>query len=202
MTSLKLETFSLDQNGSGALASLRSETLERERNEAYANGFKDGVNVTRDAVNTERNRLLAAILETVSDERMNREEAAVAAVRSVRPVVEALVSHLAPQLVKTGFAAQIWEAVSRARQLDETGDITIRLNPSQIQDVTDLFADHPMSVALAGDANLDPLEAQVVWADGYDHLDFNMFLSQLDGVIENFRTTTEEGRDERNRHIG
>jgi len=198
MPALKLETFEIEQGGT-PLQRLRSDILDRAKNDAYANGFKDGVNVTKEAVNAEQNRLLAAILESLSDVQIGRSEANASAVRNLRPVVEALVTHLAPDLAKRNFSDAVVDAVVRARSADADGEISLRVAPQQVTFVQSQLAQHPLAVAIIADDTLSDLHAEIHWGDGCDAINLDAFLGELARVCAEFFDLTQEEPHERNR---
>ena len=202
MSAVKLETFALPANGTPSLEQFRSDLLERERNEAYANGFKDGVNVTKDAVNAEQTRLLAVISECLSDAQISRQEVHASVIRSLQPMMDALISHLAPKLVDSGFTAAIVSAVSRANEAEFGGELRLRVNGAQVEMVTAALSDCSTQPQIIADPALGAFEAQLDWADGFDTIDLRRFLSEIDAALAEFHELNEEDRHERSRDAG
>ena len=202
MTALKLETFEITEGGASSLHQFRSDILERERNEAYANGFKDGVNVTKDAVNAEQNRLLAAISEAINDAQLTREQAGARAVKSVLQFVTTMVAHVGPHLVQSEFTQAVAAAISRAHQKAQNGSIRLRVAMGHGENAIVLFAEKPFEIEVLEDPDLSEFEARVDWANGNDSINFDDFLKDLNSVMAEFELLTDEDRDERNRQSG
>ncbi len=202
MTKLKLETFQVDSSAGPSLQNIRSEVLEREKNEAYASGFKDGVNVTKDAVNAEQNRLLSSILEAISDAQISRQEASASAVKSIFPLVQALLTHLAPELIESGFCQKVVEAVANARRSDRDGQLHLRVSPGHRDNLHELFLERSMVADISEDESLSGYQAVIDWANGSDDINFDAFLSDLKSTLDDFEVLCEEDRDERRRNAG
>lgn len=202
MTALKLETFEITESGGSPLQQLRSDILERERNDAYANGFKDGVNVTKDAVNAEQNRLLASIAEMISDTQISRQESGTIALRSLLPLVQAMVTHLSPHLARSEFPQVVAATIAKARQKVDGADLRLRVASDRVDEATAVFSETHPTIEVEADATLSGLQAGVDWADGSDTIDFDGFIADLDDVLRQFELFTEEEDDERTRNAG
>lgn len=202
MSALKLETFNPDPGARAGIDNLRSEVLEREKNEAYASGFKDGVNVTKDAVKAEQNQLIAAILEALSDAQISRREASALAVRSLAPLVDALVTHIAPALAESGFAARVVETVARASEAARPANPEVFVGPAHAGDITEMLAARGIEAPVTVATELPALEARVTWSDGVDLVDYDGYLAELRAILTEFQILTNEEADERNRNAG
>lgn len=202
MTAFKLETFNPVADPVDAAAVQRAEALEHARNEAYACGFKDGVNVTKDAVNAEETRILALIAEAISDAQITRREAGAMALRSLHPLAEALATHLAPALADGQFASRVADAAAAAIAHEAEVSPVIAVHPARADGIAAALAAKNVRAEVIATEGLGDLAAEIRWSDGCDRLDLSGFLADLTALTAEFQTLIEGEQDEHQRHTG
>jgi len=120
MVAYRLDNFDGEDRNRGGLETIKADILERERNDAYARGFKDGVAVTRDAVETETNKLLSAIAEAAADPEILREHVLSACRRvSEGEVIVEVAPGQAALLENIGSDMEVRLGISETPGLDE-----------------------------------------------------------------------------------
>ena len=197
MGAFKLETFEISP-GSGGLEDMRSAILERERNEAYAKGFKDGVNVTKSAVDVERNTRLGAIEEALSDMAITHEEASVAISRSLAPLVHAFFESLAPTLAHAGFTATVASQIETAVRSASKAGLRVMIAEDGAHAIRQDLADRAIEVEVETDPTLGPLDAEVHWDGGVDIIRLGETLSEITDHLKahlgDLKETDDDGR--------
>lgn len=202
MGAYKLETFDANEKPAGGLNGLRTDILERERNEAYGRGFKDGVNVTNDAIENERNRLLASISEMIGDRNFTHEEAAQKIMRSLSPLIDVVIRRVAPALAGTSFHATLDDLVTTACKRATNGGVILQVPAGQGSVFEAHFADRDLDLSVTENHDFGPREARVDWDGGTDSIDLDKIVSEIDHKLNEFLQTMNEGNDERARDAG
>jgi len=202
MGAFKYETILPPSKRDGGLVDLKSDLLEKERNTSYAKGFKDGVNVTKDAVEVETNRLLSRINEDLSDLRFTNEQACAAVMKSVQPLIEAVISQLSPDLLRDKLFERANEALTEIFRSYRGVTVEIEAAPSLQPALKALCEQHGFDVTLFENDVLNDLEVRLNWKDGFDHLDMDAMRQTIHEKLNNYIDCLEEGSDERRREPG
>lgn len=202
MGAFKLETFDATEDPGSGLSGLRSDILERERNEAYARGFKDGVNVTNDSIENEQNRLLSAIAEQIADRNFTHEEASQAVLRSIAPLIEMVIRKTAPTIAGSSFHVTLTDMVISACKRSVSGGVRLEVPVGQGQAMAALFAARELDLTVAENPDFAPREARLNWDGGTDMLDLDRVVTEIDTCLTEFLQTMNEGTNERARDAG
>lgn len=198
----RLETFETPQKEHEKLAALRSELLENARNEAYAKGFKDGVNVTNAAIETERNKLLGVIREAASDLMITHDEASNAITRSMAPLVSSVIRALAPHLARTGFQQLLIDQVQTACASANGAEVLVEVPETAAELLTpDLFgADAKLRVVPRKD--FAESQARICWAGGNDRIDLDATAQEIMRSLDLFETSLTHAEEESAKNVG
>lgn len=181
----------------GKLSVLNNEILEDERNTAYAKGFKDGVNVTKDAVEVETNRLLLRISEDLSDIQFTNEQACVSVMKSVEPLISAIVKSISPTVLK-GRILEDCQALLDDIMRDFRGTtVEIETPPDLLDDVRKIADDHALNISIIENAAMSELELRLNWLDGFDHFDMEGLRQGILEKMSDYVDCLSEGNDER-----
>jgi|GEM_PF-7050112 len=202
MGAFKYETILPPARRDGSLVELKSDLLEKERNTSYAKGFKDGVNVTKDAVEVETNRLLSRIDEDLSDLRFTNEQSCASVMKSVKPLVEAIISQLSPELLREKLFERANEALAEIFKDYRGATVEIEAASSLQPALKDLCSRHGFEVTVFENDALSDLEVRLNWKDGFDHLDMDALRETIGEKLNNYIDCLEEGSDERRREPG
>ena len=197
MGAFKYETILPPARKDGTLVELKSGLLEKERTASYAKGFKDGVNVTKDAVEVETNRLLSRINEDLSDLQFTNEQACAAVMRSVQPLVEAILTQLSPDMLRERLIEQTNETLKDIFSGYRGVAVELEASPELMPALESLCADHHLDVALRENEAFHDLEVRLNWNDGFDHLDIEAIRQNIVEKLNNHMDTLSEGKDER-----
>lgn len=197
MGAFKYETIMPPARKDGALVELKSGLLEKERNSSYAKGFKDGVNVTKDAVEVETNRLLSRISEDLSDLHFTNEQACASVMKSVRPLVEAILMQLSPDLLKEKLLERADNALTEIFREYRGVQVEIEASPEFIPMIGTLCEANGFDVELIENTTLHDLEVRLNWKDGFDHLDIEEVRKSISDKLNNYTDCLDEDQDER-----
>lgn len=199
MGAFRFETIAPENSRGGGLSDLRSEILDRERNTAYAKGFKDGVNVTKDALEVENNRLMSGINEALSDINITTEQASAAVMRTLSPLIETVISHLAPTVLEQRLIEAAEEALVAIHENIKVETVTIEVASQHAVSIGEVCARNGFDVRIKESPKLHDLEVRVHWADGFDHIDMEAARSQIIEKLNNFVACLDEETDGRER---
>lgn len=186
MVAYRLDNFDGEDRNRGGLETIKADILERERNDAYARGFKDGVAVTRDAVETETNKLLSAIAEAAADLKISHEEACLGVMRSTAPVIDAVIDLLAPRLAATSFPEILREHVLSACRRVSEGEVIVEVAPGQAALLENIGSDMEVRLGISETPGLDENTARIHWAGGTDRIDMSLTLAAIENELEQF----------------
>lgn len=179
MGAFKLETFEV-ATANDSLDGLRSSVLERERNEAYAQGFKDGVDVTSAAIDAEKNQRLAIIESALSELHVTHDLAARSIEASLAPLMSSFLSSAAPSLCDASLLDTVCDQVETAFRSTNRGGVRIIARPDLVDDLKQEFLDRSLVVDI--DTERPPkegYEAEIFWAGGVDVISMNATLDDL-----------------------
>jgi len=201
MTAFKFETISPNKNGNG-LSEMRSELLERERNASYAKGFKDGVNVTKDALEIENNRLMSSINEALSDFSITAEQASGTVMRSIGPLIEAIIVQLAPEVLQQKLMEAAEETLLSIFDGLKKEVVTVEVAPELAQATREICEKNGFDLRIKESKKLHDLEVRLHWANGFDHIDMVTLRDEMVGKLNNFIAVLDEDLDGRERESG
>lgn len=202
MGAYKIEQINPADRQGASLHQLRSGQLERERNEAYAKGFKDGVNVTRDAVEAEQARLLSQVLETLEDQMFSREEAGAAVISSMAPMMRAIAQTLVPEIARAGFFATVEDRIQTAARASLETAIHVEVAPQHQEYLSGAMAERCPTVTVIARPDHDDMEVRIAWVNGFDHINMTAAIEDVQEKIEAFMNNAQEASDERDRKRG
>ncbi len=202
MGAFKYETILPQSRSQGSLVELKTGMLEKERNASYAKGFKDGVNVTKDAVEVETNRLLSRISEDLSDLQFTNEQACATVMKSVRPLIEIILEQLAPETLRQKLLEQSDAALGEIFCGYKGVAVDIEAAPNLIPALQDLCRARGFDVELHENAALHDLEVRLNWQDGFDHLDMDEMRRTIGAKLNDYVECLDEEADDRRREPG
>ncbi len=202
MAAFQFETILPPERKQNSLLELKADLLDKERNAAYAKGFKDGVNVTKDAVEVETNRLLARISEFVDDLTLTNEQACSAVMKSLTPLIEAIISQLSPEVLRAKLIEETGAALTEILREHRGVELEIEVPQTLENAVKALCANHGIAAQVCVRDDLHDLEVRLNWDDGYDHLDMEALRESIRGRLQNTINCLDEDNDERRDEFG
>ncbi len=198
MGAFKYETIMPPASRSeGKLAALKTDMLEKERNDAYAKGFKDGVNVTKDAVEVETNRLLSRINEDLSDIQFTNEQASSAVMKSVQPLISAIVEQLSPTVLRDRLLEGSQEILAEILRDHRGMTVEIEVAPDLQEALKTVAADFNLNITVTDNPAMHDLEVRLNWQNGYDHLDMEALRQNILEKMNDYVDCLSEDADER-----
>ncbi len=199
MGAFKFETIRPPAPEGGMLGCFKSEILEKERNASYAKGFKDGVSVTKDAVEIETNRLLSKINEDLSDIGFTNEQASSAVMKSLNPLITSIVSQIAPSVLHETLVERVQETIVDIAQDQTASKVEIAAPQALQESLASLIQTQGFDVTLCEDNALGDLEVRLNWNGGHDLLDMEQVRDTILSKIGEFMDCLSEEEDERRR---
>lgn len=198
MSAVKFETFSLDSQGETATKQAKDAEHARERDEAYAKGFKDGVNVTNDAIQTMESDVAVSIQEALSDVNFSQKAASQIALAAVSRLVAAFCQAVAPNLAKAGLAGELGELVSKALKENSSGQLLITHHPSDNDVLLRLLGEETNQSKLVADHRLKERQVTIAWEGGFDNIEMDEAIAKALIKINDFtQLVDKEESDER-----
>jgi hypothetical protein len=183
MTAFRLKTFSpiteprLDARAEAELK------LQADWDEAYEAGYLAGHSVATEAHLADQGRLTSALVEALSDAGLTNEAARHHVAASLAPLVETLAAAIAPALAEAGIVAEIGRMVARAIDAAPDARPTIRCAPEVADRLCPLLAERGIAAEVAAAAELLPREAQLLWDQGYDHIDLDACTARIRSIL-------------------
>ncbi len=182
MGAFKLETFKA--TASGGLDGIHGEVLERARNEAYAQGFKDGVDVTSTAVDAEKNQRLAVIEAALGELHVTHEVAARSIEASLAPLIGAFMRTTAPNLFDADLLKSICEQVETAYKSSNRAALSVVAAPELVDGLRQELQFRGLNVEVDTDGHTHSAQAaEIKWAGGVDVISMNAALDELNAQI-------------------
>ncbi len=183
MGAFKLETFEIAPSGGSALDGYRNAIIERERNEAYAQGFKDGVEVTSKAVDVERNRRLAALQDALADRQLTHDEATKTIEASLSPLLAEFIKSVAPSLLASEFNQTMLDQLTTAVRASNGAGVKLVASSQHIEDLAAEIEQLGIKVEKTPHELEDPYYAEIHWAGGVDKISMSAALEELNALL-------------------
>jgi flagellar biosynthesis/type III secretory pathway protein FliH len=192
MNAYRLETFA-PLTGLRGRPPAAERRIEAAREEAWRAGFVAGQAAATESFLDDEARLTSELIEAIADARMTNEAARRHVATSVAPMVEALAAAIVPALAAAGIAAEIARLVERALAAAPEATPRLRVAPEIAGRIARLLADRGLRAAVEEAPELLPREAQVFWDQGYDHLDLDACIAQINACLASH---LKEGEDD------
>jgi hypothetical protein len=201
MGAYKFETFVLDRPGNVATPQAVEE-LERARNEAYARGFKDGVNATKTALDVEHNKRLASIDEALQDLHITHNEASASILRSLAPTMEAFLLKLTPSLARDGITQQIITRIDDAVRKSMSASLHIHTASAENERLMAELENRAINVEIVETDELEPGVVELHWAGGVDQISLQRLIDDVSDLITTQLAAYTKEEDDAERHTG
>lgn len=203
MSAIKFETFALGAEDAEIERVSQEEVLAKTRDEAYAKGFKDGVNVTNEAIETAESEVATAVQEALADADLTQRAAIHRALADVAKLTEAFCCAIAPNLAKSGLAAEI-AALFETVLNEDPDDVLVISHSSADYDILQrLLGKHDLTAELNSDPTLSPRQVTLNWDSGFDKVDMDEAVAKALMKITNFtQLVDKEEPDERYDAVG
>ena len=166
----RLETYMPSDQDNRSARDLRASEIKQAWDKGYEAGVIAGAEAAAEDFAARQDQLSARLVEAVADLHTERAEAQSQLFAQLAPFLSELVETLAPALARAGLVSRVDTRLSEALATRPAAMPEIRCAPETVAALAPLAADHPASFQVREDPTLTPLEAQVVWDDGLDHL--------------------------------
>jgi hypothetical protein len=201
MSVFRLETFSPGA-GHARLRPDAAPALRAARDEAWRAGFVAGQAAATEEFVEDQSRLTAELIEAISDARMTNEAARRHVAASLAPMVGALCAAVAPALAEAGLAAEVGRLVALALEAAPGARPRVRCAPELAPRLEALLAGRDLAADIEEAPELLPREAQVLWDQGYDHLDLDACVAQVRACLTSHLQPENKGEDDDPRRAG
>lgn len=182
----------------------RADELERQlaeaREDGYRAGFLAGQAEATEAHLEEQGRLTSQIVEALCDAGMTNEAARMHVAASVAPLIEQIALAIAPSLAQVGMLGEIARIVGEAIDSAPDAKPRIRCAGELATPLRQLVEERHISAEIEEASGLMPLEAQIFWDQGYDHLDLEACVAQIREVLSSH--FSQDNRSEKHERIG
>lgn len=192
MAAIKFETFALDNNGEDTLEKLRKEEQSRLQDEAYANGFKDGVNVTNDALQVGQTDLAQAIEESLSDVSLSQSAAVELAMAHLSKVIEAFCKAVSPNIAAAGLGAELGSILEETTRKSIVETLQIEHSHTDAELIEALLQTSDVSTQKTVKDDLGQGQVRIKWDNGFDLIDMDEAVAKALLSITNFANMMDE----------
>ncbi|TPE53833.1 hypothetical protein [Amaricoccus solimangrovi] len=198
MTPYRLQTFAPGADEARARALETERRVAAAREEARAEGYRDGRAAAAEARRADEARLGAGLIEALSDARLTNEAARRHVLASLAPVIEQFCAAIAPALADTALFAEIARLVTRAAEAAPAARPRLHCAPGLAPVVEKILGARGLDAEVRADGALGPREARLAWEQGYDHLDLDACVARVRSILAALPRSAEE--EEHRRH--
>lgn len=189
---MKLASFDTGTGSSPALSIAGQ--VAKARDSGYAAGFRDGVAATAASMQSESHIFAGRLVESLADLNLTMTEADLRARQAFRPVLEAVMSAILPQLAGQEIAVQICEIAAQAVADHPGNPVTALVAPGDFARVRqNMGVDLPW-VRLEPAPELAPLQARLEWANGAAALDYTACINECRTALATYYSRPEEAK--------
>lgn len=186
MSALKLEIFRPRTDEAEEDGYLSPEAARDLRETAYAEGVKAGAASASAAFEAEKIRLLGPILDALHRAERSQTEAHMAALSSLRPLLDTLIATILPPLAYDGLIAELRQLLVAAARSAPNASLTLYLAPENTEAIGAVLQDVPANFRISPAPELGALEAQLHWQDGFETIDLNQVLNAAHATCARF----------------
>jgi flagellar biosynthesis/type III secretory pathway protein FliH len=202
MSAFRLQTFVPGLGAARAREEERDRALQSEREDAFREGYVAGQAAATEAHLDDQTRLTAQLVEALNDARLTNEAARLHVASSLAPVIEALCDAIAPALAEAGIAAEAARLVAYALEAAPDAQPRLRCAPELAPRLEAIFSERGLAARIELAPELLPREAQVMWEQGYDHLDLDACIAQVRDCLALHLKPLKESQDDDPRRFG
>lgn len=202
MAALKFETFApagaTETSASKETGKLLAQAYRDGHSKGFAQGSEESAREHADA----QGQLTAQFIESLKDRELDHNAAQRSVITSLFPLLDAIVGALSPNLAEIGFLDAIRTSLSTALDSRPGAKPSLKCAPELVETVNKAFAEWQGEFEIVVDNRLTPLEAQVHWEDGFDHVDLDGALAEMKQCISRYLGAIEEPNDEELKNVG
>jgi hypothetical protein len=202
MSAFRLQTFVPGLGAARARDEERARQLEASREDAFRDGYVAGQAAATEAHLDDQSRLTAELVEALNDARVTNEAARRHVAAGLAPLVETLCTTIAPALAHAGIAAEIGRLVGRALDAAPDAQPRVRCAPELAPRLEAIVAERGLAAWIEPAPELLPREAQVIWDQGYDHLDLDACIAGIRDCLALHLQPLQENDDHEPRRFG
>ncbi len=191
MTTFRLQVFDPatekvpvpDVRAEARLLAECEQKITAAREEAYRTGFLAGQSTATESFLDDQARLTSQLIEALNDARLGNEAARRYVTASIAPVVEAVCKTITPVLAENGYLSEVVGLVMGAIQACPEARPRLRCAPEMVVVLTSILAERGIDAIVEEAPELLPREAQIFWDQGYDHLDLDACVAQIEECL-------------------
>lgn len=198
MCPIKLETFTPQDATPQASSEKIMRRIRTAYDEGHTRGFAEGAAASAIEHADAQDQLRSQFIESLNDQRLSHQEARHEVTKSILPTLHALINKLAPNLAKAGLPGIVEEVLNEAMQTAQETRPILRCAPDLAEGIRNALSDHEGSFEIAPDPHLTPLEARVIWDEGFTHIDLQRCIDSIDVGINSFAATLTETQEDTN----
>ena len=193
MRALRLQTIAPGADPEAARRADAEIRLAAAREAGFEAGYVAGQSSATEAHAEEQTKLSAAVLEAIEDSRLTNEAARQAVLASLGGVIIRLFRALAPSIADAGLAEEIAGRAQAAVRAAPTAKPRVRCAPEVAPVVEVLFAARGVAGTVEAAPELLPREAEVAWAQGFDRIDLDACIAEIEAAIALHLSAPEDG---------
>jgi hypothetical protein len=183
MRALRLETIEPVADPDALRASEAEAALVAAREAGYEAGFVAGQAAATEVHLDDQAKLSAALVEAICDGQLTNEAARQAVLGPIGPLVAKLFRALAPGIAEAGLAEEIARRAEAAVRAVPAATPRIRCAPEVAPVVEALLGARGIPGSVEAAPELLPREAEVAWAQGFDRIDLDACIAEIDAAI-------------------
>lgn len=183
MTAFRLQTFAPVADPARAQAAELDRRMSAAREEAYRIGYVAGQSAATESFLEDQSRLSSDLIEALNDARLGNEAARHHVAASLAPMISSLCAAITPALAEAGFLAEVARLVARALRAAPEARPRLRCAPELVGTIGALLEERGLTAVIEAAPELLPREAELFWAQGYDHLDLDACVAQIQACL-------------------
>ena len=197
MCPIKLETFATQDADQTASSEKVMRRIRTAYDEGHSRGFTEGAAASAQEHADAQDQLRSQFLESFNDQRLSHQEARYEVTKSILPTLQALISKLAPSLAQAGLAGIVEDVLNEAMQSAPDTHPVLQCSPDLEVGIRNALERYEGKFEIAPDPRLTPLEARVIWDDGFTHIDLQHCIDSIDAGISSFANTLVKPQEDK-----
>lgn len=202
MAALKFETFPPAGATESSASQETSKLLAQAYRDGHSKGFAQGSEESAREHADAQEQLTAQFIEALKDREIDHSATQRSVIASLFPLLDAIVTTLSPNLAEVGFLDLVRTSLSVALDSRPSIKPSLKCAPELVETVEKAFADWKGEFEIVVDNRLTPMEAQVHWEDGFDHIDLDSTLAEMKQSISRYLGAIEDINDEVLENVG
>jgi len=196
MTALQLQTFAPAESEGVGRPDPAARRLARAREAAYEEGYLAGQASATEAHLQDQALLSSQLVETLIDAGLTNEAARRHVAASLAPMVRALCAAVAPALARAGLTEEIARLVAQALERAPNAEPIVRCAPEVSERIEALLRERSLKARVEPSPELLSREAEVRWDHGFDRLDLDACVTEIEACVTRHLGSGDAASDE------